>query len=294
MKNIQTLIESRGDLPALPEALIRVQKLITNPDVRIGELADVMRTDPAMAGKVVQVSNSALFGGRTRISDLKQAIVRIGLREARNIVASFSMLKLFDSVRIIDQRAFWKHCLATGYVAQALCRVTRAGKTAENLAYIAGLMHDIGIMVFAYLAPQSYELLMAKVARDIEDHEHLALSHLEDESYRIDHAEAGARYIQYWWPLDDAVIEAVMHHHADYERLENLAFLTQVVAVANRFCHSRGIHNGIQTCRVEMQDEDYELLHLEADVREQFEDRVSIHLDMAEMMISEPSDLATA
>ncbi len=294
LKSIQSLIQSEAELPAIPETVLRVQNLVADPEVKIRELAGMMHTDPVMAGKVLQVSNSVLFGATRRITDLREAIIRIGLLEARNIVYSLSVLRLFESIGFVDQRAFWKHCMGTAYVAQAICRVCRTGKFVENLAYMAGLMHDIGIMVFAHLIPEGYRELLHRVAGDIEDRDHLLLATHEEESYGINHAKVGGLYIRQWWPVDEAVALAVEDHHNDLEDIEELPFLSQVVTVANMYCNSVGIHNGIQVSRTEVDPALFTLLNMDEAARERFEDFASMHLEMAEMFISgEPVQVAS-
>ncbi len=286
MRDLVEIIKSKGDLPAIPDIVLRIQKLLADPDVNFGSLAKLMQSDPAIAGRVVQVANSALFGGRATISDVKQAIVRIGLQQSRNIAYSVSVLELFSDVKGIDQKKYWKHCLSVGFLTQSICRVLRAGKDAEDMGYIAGLMHDVGIMVFGYLVPDSYSTLLGRVSGDISNLSHMLLVNAEEDAFRIDHPRAGALYVKHWWPVEETVIDAIEHHHDEIDDIERAPFITQAVVAANHYCNSHGVFSGVQVHDEDFNPRYFEILQMNEETFAKFEDMAGIHLELADMFIA--------
>ncbi len=286
MRDIRQIIQSKGELPAIPDTVLRIQRLLADPNVSFTKLAELMQSDPSIAGRVVQVSNSALYGGRSTISDVKQAIVRIGLQQARNIAYSVSVLELFSSVRGIDQKQFWKHCLAVGFLTQSICRVLRAGKSAEDMGYIAGLMHDVGVMVFAYLVPESYSELLSRISGDVSTLSDMVLVNAEEDAFRTTHAEVGALYVKHWWPVDEAVIDAIALHHDDWkDDISRAPFITQAVVAANHYCNARGVFSGVQIYDEKLDMEIFEILQMDEETFERFDDLAGMHIEMADLFI---------
>lgn len=73
-------------IPVLPEAALRIQGLLTHPNVEVGQFVEVFRTDPAMSAELLKVANSAYYGFASPTHDLSQAILRVGFNQIRAIV----------------------------------------------------------------------------------------------------------------------------------------------------------------------------------------------------------------
>ena len=84
-------------LPTLPEIAVKVRESADDPDVNLMEMADVIGQDPALAARMIKISNSAFLGRTVKVSTLNQAVTRIGLRQIKNIATAMAMEQLFVS-----------------------------------------------------------------------------------------------------------------------------------------------------------------------------------------------------
>ncbi|KPH60729.1 histidine kinase [Pseudoalteromonas porphyrae] len=84
-------------LPTLPEIAVRVRQAADNPDVNLAQMADVISHDPALAARMIKVANSAFMGRSVKVSNINQAVTRIGLRQIKNIATAMAMEQLFVS-----------------------------------------------------------------------------------------------------------------------------------------------------------------------------------------------------
>ena len=146
----------KGDieLPTLPDLAIAVGKAVRDPDASIDQLARLIQVDMLMAAKVVQVANSAVFGGYSQVSTLQQAITRLGLKNTRDIVTTLAMKQLFTADRPDLERRMrqlWQASTEVAAISAVLSRFAE-GIDAER-AMLAGLMHDVGVLtIIQYVA----------------------------------------------------------------------------------------------------------------------------------------------
>ena len=126
----------------------------------------------------------------------------------------------------------------------------------QDITYLAGLMHDIGIMAFAYLVPLEYDDFLTNIQE--KDGQ---LITLEKNAFGIDHAELGALYIDKWWDVDENITLTVRHHHTPFTDQAQNNTSVQLVNIANNICNNQGVTNGIN-CLPEEFNEDEALTNL--------------------------------
>lgn len=235
------LLNEHEDLPPLPELVLKIDAELRDQKSPVNKIAKLIETDTVLAGRVLKLANSAFYGGgRREITKLGLALTRLGLNEIRKVVYAVELSKLFSSSDVIDQRQFWRHSLAVALTTQALSRWAKATEEEVENAYLAGLMHDIGLMVFSYLIPDMYKEFLSNLS----DKE-IPLDKQEIEAFGIDHAEYGHAFIMRWWPIDECVIEAVRLHHFPFDGHESDNRTGQLVHIANIICNTLGFSNGI-------------------------------------------------
>ena len=242
-KQILALIEKNGNLPVFPDILARLQKMMEDPHADMKDIARIIELDPALAGRVLKISNSAYYHtGYQKIETLSTALNRLGMEKIREMVFSIELSKLFSDSRLINPVQFWKHSLAVANFTRMLGRYAGDIDPAlENIAYLSGLMHDVGIMVMAYLIPGEYDQFLQNLSE-----EEIPLEKQEERAFGIDHPEAGARYIKTWWHLDTQIVNSVRYHHIPFIGSENERRCEQLVHLANGICTSHGQSNGIE------------------------------------------------
>ncbi len=136
---------SSGEIavPVLPRSASQVMTMVANPDTTACELSELVHGDPALAAIVLKIANSAVYGGRTRIVSLQQAIARLGIGLLGEIAYSSILHRSVFNIPEFEAEIhrIWKHALATGLFSKHVARSVR--HNVEN-AFLCGLLHSIG------------------------------------------------------------------------------------------------------------------------------------------------------
>lgn len=130
--------------PTLPAVAIELMTLSQRSDVEIEDVVALLEQDSLIAGRVLKICGSASMSGAVKITSLREATMRIGLMKIRDIVMEIAMnMKVFKSEDYGDTMELMRrHATATAHIARIVCKYT----TVEaEFAFMAGLMHDVGI-----------------------------------------------------------------------------------------------------------------------------------------------------
>ena len=234
-------IEGKSNIPPLPDILIRLEAKIDDPGGELEEIAQLIETEPVLAGRLLALSNSVFFGaGREKILSLKGAVLRLGLKLVLDLAYTLELPRIFSGVGTFNQEKFWKHSLAVGVLSRQMAGKWALERRVGEQAYLAGLMHDIGILVFYFLIPKEYR----KFLREVQGVEK-PLEILERETFDICHAELGARFIKKWWPLDDEVVVAVADHHRTLDPVQDTDLVVAAVNIGNAMANTQGWRTGL-------------------------------------------------
>jgi HD-like signal output (HDOD) protein len=196
-----------GKLPALPKTYGRLQAALSQPNVTVGEIADIVTADAAIASKVLQITNSAFFRLRKPMVRIKDAVTYLGFATIRNLVLSaeiFSQWKSPPNSLGVDPEQLQNHA----QLAAAACKSLAGGRVTPDDAWLAGLLHDIGYWVLAQECPEELEKALA-----LSRSQGLPLVDCERLTTGATHAEIGA-YLLGLWGLPYSIVEAVALHHA--------------------------------------------------------------------------------
>ncbi|MFA9477535.1 HDOD domain-containing protein [Phycisphaerales bacterium AB-hyl4] len=137
-----------SSIATLPEVTMKIIKLVEDPDSTAKDLNNIISNDPALGARILKVVNSAFYGLPGQIGSINRAIVLLGLNAVKNIAIAASLAKLFRGGRIaanFNARDLWTHCIAVASGTRLLAE--RAGLGLPDEAFLAGLIHDIGILV---------------------------------------------------------------------------------------------------------------------------------------------------
>lgn len=286
--SIQKQLEKKGDLPPLPEILIKFNKMINDPNTTLIHFADLLRTDQAITAKIIQVSNSSYYSpGTVTISNLLNAVTRLGLREIKNVVVALAMIKQFINPPHINKKEFWVHSMLVAVCSQYLSRIMQAPDKFQDIAYISGLMHDVGLMVFNYIFPEKYHELIVRLQKQEGDDFDLNLCEEEYGIFEVDHAHLGAAYIEYWWPIDKNIVQTVRDHHLNLDT-KDLSILSKVIILVNNYCEHLGVENGLKVKhqRIIFHNDNFKLIGMTDTQIEQFVETVERNIDLVKQIIS--------
>ena len=145
---ISKAVADISHIATLPEVTMKIIQLVEDPESTAQDLNKVITNDPALGARILKVVNSAFYGLPGQIGSINRAIVLLGLNAVKNIAIAASLSKLFRGGKIsesFDARDLWTHCVATATTSRMLA--AKAGLGLPDEAFLAGLIHDIGLMV---------------------------------------------------------------------------------------------------------------------------------------------------
>lgn len=197
-----------GDLPAIPDVVAEVMALTSDPNVAVSDVSKAIERDPALAAKLLRVSNSSYYGMRQVVGTLKLALVILGVREVRNMVLGISVLDALqdsETDALLNKYGLWPHSALVAGVAKKLGDYIELSVQGED--FIAGLLHDIGKLVLWRHLGDDYRKMYLE-SRDTG----APLFEAERAAFGFDHADVGAA-LATGWNLPDSLTGALQLHH---------------------------------------------------------------------------------
>lgn len=259
-RRLQALVQQVRDLPALPEAAVKVMRLADDPRASAADVARVLSADQAMTARILKLANSAFYGASRRVATVTEAVVLLGLRTVRNMTMALSCQDMLDKSLpgyAMGAGDLWRHSFCSAYAAQCLAR--RAHYRAAEEAFVGGLLHDVGKVVLNIYLQTEWRKVSQIAVRA-----HLPFMDAERAVLGFDHAEAGARVLEKW-NLPLPLIDCVRFHHDPLSQPEP-SLLTALVHIADVQCLLLGVGLGGDGLNYPLQDGVLEMLHLtEAD-----------------------------
>ena len=218
-------------LPVFNSTALRIQKEIAKeePDGRLIERLIV--SDQSLTGEVLRVSNSSFYKGLSQVATVRDAIIRLGIKEVSNIVTLITLQHNFQSKvptvhKIMGK--LWRHSVGCAIGASWLAKQT-GFQTISHETFIAGLLHDVG------------KLFILKVIDDMKttgEIENPPSDSVMGEVMQNLHADQGYLILKHW-NLPEKYCQVARDHHA--EQFDFSDFLLVLVRLANHICHKMGI-----------------------------------------------------
>jgi len=243
-------------IPPLPTSAMRVIALTKNPLTSAKALETVIEQDPALVVSILRQANSAYYGYARRISSLQEAIVILGIQVIQGLVISAAVAPLLKSKLLgyeIEQEGLWKHSLLTAMAAKRLCQHRKLPY--GDVAFTAGLLHDIGKLIISVYVQQVGDHLLRKVTET-----KLSYVVLEKTVIGFDHAKVGG-FLAKSWDLPNDLAAAISCHHS-LSDVQNYGELASVVHIANGLASILGVVGGVDSVFNPIQQEALNLLTL--------------------------------
>jgi HD-like signal output (HDOD) protein len=214
-----------------PHSSGRIFSIFNQEDSQLPRLCDVLATDPLLTAKVLKFVSS-------RHADIPRGSLHYGYLSS--LLGTFQMRSLLipEALRgfyFPRPQCFWKDCWEHSYFVARLSRqlASRIGYPYPDEAYIAGLLHNLGIYILMDNGPERYrEVVQEAVSsrRDIEE--------VEEEHFGISHTRIGGVYAEKW-SLPRNVVLAIKYHHKVDGSVTNA--LLNILSAAISFAHEQGV-----------------------------------------------------
>jgi len=192
-------------LPALPTVSARLLGMMGRTDVNLKEVSNLIASDAALTGELLRMSNSAMFGARTEVRSILQALAVLGLEKVKGLACTVALRSyLGNALQIPALKRCWRHNLATAVVASEIADWARQD---SGEAYTAGILHDIGRLGLIAVDPAKYLQIIDNAA-----YHGGSLCQHEIDAYGLDHAVAG-EWLASSWGLPKLICTAIRNHH---------------------------------------------------------------------------------
>jgi HD-like signal output (HDOD) protein len=233
-------LDGLRQIPTIPAVLTPLLRYLQQPVERLdmNEITDFLERDKSLAAQCLHMANSPLFSlGRWRkVESLRGAAVSLGVHHISDIAMSCGVLKLLPAgTTSLDPIVFWEHSLGCALVCRHLAR--KINFPDPGKAYLAGLLHDLGIIVNLWILPNEF-----RTAFEIAEAEGIPLHEAEERSLGFTHCESG-RLLAESWGLASDLIEVATHHHSP-EQSSHDSGLVALVHVADLLCRMSGLNYG--------------------------------------------------
>lgn len=214
------------NLPAMPNVMIEIHRLLENPKTSAAELSAVISKDQSLVTKILTIANSPLYGLPRRVSTIDFAILIIGFNDIKNIVTALSLIDTFKNKtdKSLNQNHFWIHSLISGVAAKRLAE--DLGYRIGGEAFVVGLLHDLGIPIMHRYLHSNF--LIIKETAEKEDK---MFWEVEKDVLGLTHEDI-ARFLTLKWNLPPELVSSISCHHNPADAAESLV-LTSVAHVAD-------------------------------------------------------------
>ncbi len=207
-------LESLHQIPTIPFVISEVMSAVDNTNLSAAALASIIEKDQSLTARVLRVANSPFYGFQRKISTIDLAVVVLGLNSIKEIVLSLVIQRFFLSVRqnIFDLNAFWRYSVFCGACSRYLAR--KLGYRIAGEAFVAGLMHDIGILIIV----EHFSRAFIEI-RKLQRLSFFSMVNAEKVVLKSTHADIGA-WIAEKWNIPAKICKTISNHHFMYDDLK--------------------------------------------------------------------------
>ena len=188
------------DIPAQPEALVKLSMLLADEDVNLQAVSALISSDMALAAAVLKAVNSSLYGLRGRVQSVHQAITHLGTREVAAVTFQMGLKAVFPAAPELEP--LWERASVRGLL---MSRIGQALSVDPWAAHSAGLFEECGKAVLFRHSSLRYRAMLLEAA---DDEELLLLEHAE---FGVSHDALGAALCESWG-LSPAAVASVRYH----------------------------------------------------------------------------------
>ncbi|MBD3346831.1 MAG: HDOD domain-containing protein [Chitinivibrionales bacterium] len=236
MEEFALLFDRLQNLPSPSPVLQRIRTIITNPESSAQDLVDALKLDPAMAGKVLKLANSAYIGIPRTVSSLQNAVVLLGQKRLYSLVMGASVLsnlRVNTFPSFFNIKNYWRHSITTAVIAESIAKhLNRYDDVFDSdEVFTIGILHDIGKLVLCGYDPERVNEALSH-SKSVNKPFYLS------EEPQCSHMKIGAA-LAYHWNFPDVLADAIEYHHTPLKSEKEHSSLS-IVHTANCIAHVAG------------------------------------------------------
>ncbi|MFC0120283.1 HDOD domain-containing protein [Pseudoalteromonas xiamenensis] len=200
-------LRSGFSFPPKPEILQALQNELSQPEPELTRIANIISSDVATSAAVLKIINSPAYGLSRTITDIKQAVMFLGVNCITQVVTGYLLKKAFDqNACCISLERFWDTAADISQVAVLIGERLKTRVPVENLQLL-GLFHDAGIPAMSMRYKNYHEVLTRAAERPEQ-----TLEHYERQQFVTTHTVVGY-YLASSWHLPKNICQMILRHH---------------------------------------------------------------------------------
>ncbi len=281
----QEIAQAINDLASIPEICSRLLQLLNREDSSLEEIATLIQSDPGLTARVLRLANSPFYNRGRSVANLNQAMMVVGTQSVVTLVlASCSVQSLSRLQQTgFDLHRFWEHSVFASLIARDLA--LRHRRCADDQAFLAGLLHDAGLLGMVSAVPDIARLMEMKRKT------------WQGPTYQIEetylgfhHGHVGAELLRRWYFPEPLAIAVENHHQFDPRAGE--AGLQHTLIVADALAHHADMGRGRSKEPVDWPEESLQALALEDEIIDEVLQGAREQLDTMLQFIMQPARAA--
>lgn len=196
---------------SLPTVYFKLREALEDPDSTFDDFSKIISGDSALTARLLRIVNSSFYGFPSKIETISHALTIVGTEQLSELILNATVMKQFDGIspKLLNMESFWKHGIGCGVAARELAQYLE--KAGPERYYVAGMLHDIGILVIFKKKPQQATEILTRCECEKEP-----LFKIEREVLGFDHAQI-AQALFKEWKLPVRLVEPVAYHHNPLE-----------------------------------------------------------------------------
>ena len=218
----KTFLREHCSLPALPEAVIRIQGIMQDEGTDSAMVAQIISGDPSLVAQVLAVVNSAYYSLPKTTSNLKYAVAYLGLSVIQRIVVSVGVVNTIGIKGKKELTNYWDHSFTTALTTKYLAKKFYSYLDPEEL-WTASILHDIGKLVYIKFFPEHYKELTQYCEKT-----GCLFSEAED-YYKLPASAYLGSLLCHHWRLPSKVEDACKYHNLSHISKQGSDFQTIIV-----------------------------------------------------------------
>ncbi|MBC7191696.1 HDOD domain-containing protein [Marinobacter sp.] len=239
---IRQRLDDTLELPPLPETAQRIIHLRVNPNAVMGDLVDIVESDPSLAAQVVSWASSSFYAAAGQVKSVHDAVSRVlGFDLVMNLAMGLALGRALkqptdhpDGYVDYWQQAIWQ-AQSAGVLASMM---PRGERPVFGLAYLAGLLHNFGYLLLAQVFPPHFKL----VCRFLEVNPQMDSSVIEQHLLGVTREQIAAE-LMYNWGMPDEVTAAIRHQKNPASDAEHNVY-AKLLWLGRQLLTSRGVAMG--------------------------------------------------
>lgn len=208
MSGALDMVKTMKTMKTLPTVAVRLTRMISDDRYSLDQFEEVIRMDPTLVLRLLKMVNSPFYALSSEVESIAEAVAFVGMDDLRNCIVMDIMKNVIrekPSRTAFSRNRLWLHSAAVAITSRILCE--RIFEMNGENAFLAGLIHDVGIIVEDQVVPEQFELICVNAQEDKK-----CITVHEQQVMGTDHAEVG-----YWvakdWQLPEPVQEGIRWHH---------------------------------------------------------------------------------